>query len=164
MNVLEDELPRYWVAQIPNFILARHETGVFNDIQVQDIWDDVKEWEWQNQSHTRTLRWLLSKIITTAKGRGDQKLEVCCKSVEALELREQDSDEHNVLPIELRLQWLNSDRLNEAYFQSGQEPKGGAPLSRASAKSSADSDSDDGIKLDYTACSVDCAYCGRCSY
>ena len=75
MNVLEDELSRYWLAQISNFILSRHETGVFNDIQVQDIRDDVNEWERQNQSHARALRWLLGKIITTAKGRKDGKLE-----------------------------------------------------------------------------------------
>ncbi|CAL8575033.1 hypothetical protein XPA_000978 [Xanthoria parietina] len=86
LNVLEDQLPRYWVAQIPNLILARDDGGVFNNIK--DL---------------RRLVWLLREIIAAEKVRKDRKLEVRCKSLDALELREQDTDEHDVLPPELKL-------------------------------------------------------------
>ncbi|KAI4286101.1 MAG: hypothetical protein L6R38_000156 [Xanthoria sp. 2 TBL-2021] len=92
LNVLEDQLPRYWVAQIPNLILARDDGGVF---------DNIKQGE--NQKDLRRLVWLLREIITAEKVRKDRKLEVRCKSLDALELREQDTDEHDMLPSELKL-------------------------------------------------------------
>lgn len=106
LTVLEDELPRYWIAQIPHFILARHNAGVFNNINVQHIAEDVKKWQQESQTDIRRLSWLLHKITAVAKARKDGKLEVRCKSLEALELREQDTDKHNVLPSELKLRWM----------------------------------------------------------
>lgn len=46
-NTLEEELPRLWVTQIPNFVLAYHTRGRFfpNDIEIRDVRPDVKRWE-----------------------------------------------------------------------------------------------------------------------
>ena len=106
LNVLEDEIPRYWVAQIPYFILARHNGGVFNNIKVQHIREDVQAWQGKNQKDLRRLVWVLREISTAAKVRKDKKLEVCCKGMGALDLREQDTDEHSVLPLQLKLRWM----------------------------------------------------------
>ena len=172
LNVLEDELPRYWIAQIPNFILARYDAGVFNDINVRYIWDDVKKWQQENQTDIRRLSWLLRKIIAVAKARKDGKLEVRCKSLEALELREQHTDEHNVLPLGLKLRWLEdkeTDSTKDMQSRSDDKwtvgvtlPASGSDMNHYGRGFSFDSDEE---SEDYTACSADsCGYCGHCSY
>ena len=170
LNVLEDELPRYWVAQIPNFILARHDGGVFGDINVQDIRDDVKKWQGENQKDLRRLIWLLREIIAAVKVRGDQKLEVRCKGLERLELREQDTDEHHVLPSELKLRWMSDGPSEGKQFESDDESPGSEASPTVASDVHGDGrrsdfDSDEESEKDYTACSADsCGYCGQCSY
>lgn len=80
-NVPEEELPRLWVAQIPHFILARHVSGVFHEIQISEVSQKVKEWQQDSQKGLRQLVSLLQKIISAVKERTDKKLEVRCKSV-----------------------------------------------------------------------------------
>lgn len=176
LNVLEDELPRYWVAQIPNFILARYDAGVFNDINVQYIWDDVKKWQRENQKDIKRLSWLLRKIIAIAKARKDGKLEVRCKSLEALELREQDTGEHNVLPPDLKLRWMEDGPSKKTRSTEDNQSKsddkltGGVALPASGSNTSYDGrgfsfDSDEESEKDYTACSAgSCGYCGHCPY
>ena len=170
LKVLEDELPRYWVAQIPNFILARHHGGVFDDINVQHIQDDVEKWQGENQKDLRCLGRLLREIISVVKVRRDRKLEVRCKGLDALELREQDTDEHDVLPPELKLRWMEDGP------SEGKQPKSDDHATGSEAFPAAGSDinddgrgfgfeSDEESEKDYTACSADsCGYCGHCSY
>lgn len=165
LNVLEEELPRYWAAQIPNFILAHHESGVFNDIQVLNIENDVKRWEQQNQVAIRRLCWLIHKIMAVTKAREDGKLEVCWKSLETLELREQDTDGHDVLPLALRLRWEELDQADESHYESEEDFDGGVPLPDAKTYANSGSNCGENVEEDYTACSPDgCGYCGRCSY
>ena len=170
LNVLEDELPRYWAAQIPRFILARHNGGVFHDIKVQHIRDDVQEWQGKNQRDLRRLAWVLHEIITAAKVRKDRKLEVCCKAMGALELREQDTDEHGVLPLQLKLRWMEGEssesRNHESDDRSTKSAASPAPGSDISDNEKYfDLEHDEESEEDYTACSADsCGYCGHCSY
>ena len=170
LNVLEDELPRYWVAQIPNFILARHDSGVFNDINVQHVRDDVEKWQGENQKDLRRLGWLLREIIAAVKMRKDRKLEMCCKDLDALELREQDTDEHDVLPPELKLRWMEDGPFEGKQPESDDNSTGSGAFAAAGSDISDDGrgfgfDSDEESEKDYTACSADsCGYCGHCSY
>ena len=171
-NVLEDELPRYWVAQIPNFILARHDYGVFDDINVRHIRDDVEKWQGENQKDLRCLGWLLREIISTTKMRKDKKLEVRCKGLDALELREQDTDEHDVLSPELKLRWMEDEPSEGKRPESDDTSTGSEAFQAAESAFSDDGkglglgfDSDEDSDKDYTACSADgCGYCGHCSY
>ena len=170
LNVLEDELPRYWVAQIPNFILARHDGGVFGDINVQDIRDDVQQWQGENQKDLRRLIWLLREIIAAVKVRKDKKLEVRCKGLKGLELREQDTDEHQVLPLELKLRWMKDGPSEGKQSESDDESTGSEAFPTVTSDVGddgrrSDFDSDEESEKDYTACSADsCGYCGHCSY
>ena len=107
-DVLEEELHRYWLAQIPNMILAQHRYGIFKQIQVRNIENDVKRWQEEHHDDIRKLSWLLRKIIAVAKSRNDLKLEVCCQIPDQLELREQDSSEHDALPLQLKRRWLDA--------------------------------------------------------
>ena len=170
LNVLEDEIPRYWVAQIPHLILARHNGGVFDDIKVQHIRDDVQEWQGKNQKDLRRLIWVLREIITAARLRKDGKLEVCCKGVGALEVRGQDTDEHDVLPLHLKLRWMECGLSESNEHESEDSSTRSAALPALESDPSDDDnyfdlESDEESKKDYTACSADsCGYCGHCSY
>lgn len=169
-SVLEDELPRYWVAQIPNFILARHKTGLFDDIEVYHIRDDVQRWQEENQKDLKRLVWFLREIIAAVKARKDRKLEVRCKGVDLLELREQDTDEYDVLPPELKLRWMADGLPNEEQSESDKYSTGSKAFVAAGPDIKDEGerfgfDSDEESEKDYTACSLDsCGYCGHCSY
>jgi len=171
-NVLEDELPRFWLAQIPNFILARHQSGLFLDVQVMDVSAKVKKWQQDSQNELRQLALLLRKIITAVKKRGDGKLEIRCKSLEALELREQDTGEHDVLSHELKTIWLEkippggTDVVEKSVLESYSD---GDTLKASHAgvinvKDSRLHGQDEESDEDYTGCSAKCGYCGHCSY
>ena len=169
LNVLEDEIPSYWVAQIPHFILARHKGGVFDDIKVQDIRNNVQEWQTKNQKVLGRLNWLLREIITAAKARKDGKLEVCCKGKSALEFREQDKDESGVLPLQLKLRWMEggSSESKEHKSDGKSTTDAASPFhgSDINNDGNVEIESDDESEKDYTACSADsCGYCGHCSY
>lgn len=170
LDVIREELPRFWAAQIPNFILARHEQGLFKEIEVRDIRDDIQAWQRENQDVLKRLRLLLSKIIDVVKAREDGKLEVRCKSVERLELREQESDEHNVLPADVKLRWKEVDEIGTSDGSEHKRLKSPDRRSWSNGSGSDDeeyfpSDSDEEALKDFTACSADsCGYCGHCSY
>lgn len=166
-DVLEEELPRLWISQIPNFVLAYHERGTFKDIRVQDVRGDVQKWELGNEDTLRQLATLVRQITSTVKGRADKRLEVRRKEVDVLEIREQMSDAPAALPDEMKTWWINGDldksdgfgdassSEDELYLSAGSDTEGGAPLF----------DSDDESEKDYTACSAeDCGYCGCCRY
>ena len=171
-NVLEEELPRFWIAQVPNFILARHESGVFRDIEIIDVTAKVKRWQQDSQNELRQLALLLREIIAAAKARKDRKLEVRRKSLGAVELREQDTEDHDVLPYGLKMMWLENNPLGATDVAEKSMPKSRADgesskVSRVDARSEEESwlsGWDDESKKDYTGCSSECGYCGHCSY
>ena len=178
LDVLQDRLPRLWVAQIPNFILAYHNSGMFvpEDVHVQDVRKDLHKWEQENQQDIKRFGWLLREIIAAARATKHGKLQVCREELDKLDLREQHVQE-SVLPVNLMLRWTTSAFANQtgsADDEPPQEESTGAAESdaRSHAESygfESDFDSlnlhDDESEKDYTACSADdCGYCGRCSY
>ncbi|KAK4124693.1 hypothetical protein N657DRAFT_690176 [Parathielavia appendiculata] len=58
---LTDQLPRLWVSQIPNFILAFHASGLFEpkDTEIRDVREDVARWEKENAKELARLAVLL---------------------------------------------------------------------------------------------------------
>ncbi|KAI9766565.1 MAG: hypothetical protein M1839_004875 [Geoglossum umbratile] len=100
-DILSDELPRLWIAQIPNFVLAYHTNGVFTDIRTRNVRGEVEDWEAENENTLRQHCVLIRKIITILKSRNDRKLEVRRVETEILELREQ--QEKTPVPFHLRL-------------------------------------------------------------
>ena len=163
VNVLEEEMPRLWLSQIPNFITARHSRGVFHQIEIENVKEAMKDWKNKHNVEVGRFCWLLNKIMEVARAHDDGKIEVCCKGSGGLELRHQDSADHGVLPGELRDRWL--DQLGQDIVAEGSGSPGGVSL---------DGDvivEDDGRPIqsleegdeDYTACREECGYCGRCS-
>ncbi|KAG8428703.1 hypothetical protein J3459_002502 [Metarhizium acridum] len=158
-DILGEELPRLWVAQIPNFILAFHDRGHFTDVRIQNVKDKVQNWEAQNQSLLRGFFHLLSHIIDTAGDYEDGELEIIRPAGGGLEIRKRAPDVGSVLSGPVRQSW--------AWWLSNGEDAGQdarvAPLDMHTAKeTSSEDDSDE--EADYTACDVYCGYCGKCAY
>jgi hypothetical protein len=166
-----EELPRLWVAQIPNFILAYHVSGFFEEIQTRNVSQEVEDWEHENADTLRRFAVLLRKIVTFAQGRRDRKFEVRRREVNVLELREQTEGVGRTLPAALEARWAgrqsNGPESECAGDGSSQGPEfdSMSEPEPESEEENAAFDWDEGSDKDFTACSAeDCGYCGHCTY
>ncbi|KAJ5117792.1 hypothetical protein N7448_011424 [Penicillium atrosanguineum] len=103
-DTVSEEMPRLWVAQIPNFMLAHHEYGVFKSIKIIDTKDAIQAWEEENQDVLAKFAALLRRLVAFARSVG--KFEIVREiGGEELELREQGGDITGVLPADLMETW-----------------------------------------------------------
>lgn len=109
-NTLENMLPRLWVSQIPNFILAYHEFGIFDDIQILDVRETIREWEELNQPSLSKFGLLLKKIILFAQSSELGRFEICYpKGGGALELRAQEGDVYRAMSPDVAQKWSGEE-------------------------------------------------------
>jgi hypothetical protein len=152
---LGEQLPRLWIAQITQFLLAYHERGLFRDenIEIKNVKADIDEWQELNQPSLKRLAALLHLIIDKVHASKDGKLEIVCSNGGPLEIRKQLPDAGNALSEPVKKQWaawLDSTKEEVNSEDSGRWEKFMAALS--------DEESD------YTACDAECGYCGKCKY
>lgn len=160
-DTLGEELPRLWVAQVPNFILAYHTSGIFEEIQIRNVQHEVEDWECENEDTIRRFAVLLRKIVAFARSTVDRKIEVRSSEVNVLELRKQTEDVRQTLPAVVEARWINANP--DGSEPSSDESQG--PDLRTSPEPEDFLDWDEGSEKDFTACSAeDCGYCGHCSY
>ena len=160
-DTLGEELPRLWVAQLSNFILAYHTSGLFEEIQTRNVHHEVEDWECENEDTIRRFAVLLRKIVAFARSTVDRKIEVRSSEVNVLELREQTKDVCQTLPAVVEARWING---NPDGSNSSRDESQGPDL-RTSSEPEDSIDWDEGSEKDFTACSAeDCGYCGHCSY
>lgn len=158
-DILGGELDRLWVRQIPNFIMAYHQHGNFNDIEVKDVRKQILQWENDHVDELRVLSALVAEIVSYARHHPDEAFEVCSQQQGVLEMRKLDGSFPRVMPEDLKLAWGGaesdggSDSSESQGDQAGSDAEGGV-----------DVDSDVEGDPDYTACTEDCGYCGRCKY
>ncbi|KAH0562482.1 hypothetical protein GP486_002828 [Trichoglossum hirsutum] len=156
-DTLAEELPRLWIAQIPNFVLAYHSYGTFTHIREQNVCKEVSAWETENEESLQRLGVIIRKIIEFVKSKSETKLEVRRVGTGVLELREPEGD-FEVLPPEIKALWTGGYRDSE-----GEEENHISDPIRDNSEYH--KDTDDESTEDYTACSADgCGYCGHCSY
>jgi hypothetical protein len=150
---LGEQLPRLWIAQVTQFLLAYHERGLFRDsnIEIKNVKADITEWQDLNQPSLKRLAALLRLIIDKAHASKDGRLEIVWSNSGSLEIRKQLSDAGDVLSEPVRKQW-------EAWL--GSEIKNPEDSEREEEFMAAQSDSDS----DYAACDQECGYCGKCIY
>ncbi|KAI9150481.1 hypothetical protein HJFPF1_10248 [Paramyrothecium foliicola] len=177
-TMIAGEIPRLWLRQIPNFILAYHHFGLFKDIQIRDVQRDIAHWETSNVNHIRNLVALIRILRETAKMRDDGKLEVTYEEgEEQLVLRGQLSDAPEPLSENLRQrwkEWLNNQPCSD---DDDSVPRKDIELKAMleAAKSNKQYDSDSSFDYDemyyggsepkdFTACDKECGYCGHCDY
>ncbi|TLD32093.1 hypothetical protein E2P81_ATG07583 [Venturia nashicola] len=185
-TTLSDQIPRLWIRQIPSFILAYHERGIFrsDEVTVHDIKPDFNRWETDNRKDVRKLIALIKKISDFVKATPEQKLEVRYKDGIGLELRKQDAGVTPVLPDDLAAWWAGQGKAfvgrdSEDDKEAGVGSDGGVADLNEQSNGNLGLDDlglDDGSdhefhdwdsesEKDFTACSAeDCGYCGHCSY
>jgi len=64
---MTDIIPRLWISQIPTLIVGFHDRGLFEDIRVQDMRTEIKEWEAENAENLRKLASLLHELVEFAR-------------------------------------------------------------------------------------------------
>jgi hypothetical protein len=165
--IIAEEIPRLWVKQITNFILAFHRSGTFEDIQVHDLGLAIEEWEFVNRDALERFRALLQLIMDEASQRKDGKLEVICNEEEQLlHIREQGPGCQSALSPDVERRWkhwLDKCRSAKGGLTGKSDNQGGAPLFwEEDYVLDRDYDSEDA--KDFTACDLECGYCGRCDY
>ncbi|ROT34525.1 hypothetical protein SODALDRAFT_329776 [Sodiomyces alkalinus F11] len=155
-QVVAEELPRLWLAQIPNFILARHQFGFFNDIQIKDVREEVRAWESANADALLRFARLLHRIVDVARDREDGKMEILGEEDQPrLKILEQLPDVRSALPGKVALRWESWLCETAAHRDSESD----------------ETDSTDSISEwvdlandgDFTYCSDECGYCGQCN-
>jgi hypothetical protein len=165
---MSEHLPRMWTAQIPFFIMAFHEYGLFKpeDITIHDVREKVAAWQDENQKLLHRFSVLLGKLVSLARDPAIGKYEVCMQQPGILEIRKQGGTVSSPLPSPLTWIWADQDGSDTGSSSHGVSVDAGASDDGASDDDvAAHSDGDDAdFTEDFTACSNACDYCGRCSY
>ncbi|MCJ1288011.1 hypothetical protein MMC26_007364 [Xylographa opegraphella] len=123
---MDEVLPRLWVSQIPNFIIAYHKSGNFDDIQVRDVEPEIAEWEKQNQPLLRRFHATLLRLTELMKQSNSRKFEVRRIGTGPIRIWKQDEGKRNALPHDLRARWsgqlvFDSEDSEEARSASEEE-------------------------------------------
>jgi hypothetical protein len=105
-KTLREELPRLWLTQTPNFILAHHTAGQFLHIRVQNVQGDVMKWEETQQPALGKFASLLQMIVAFARSEDNGKFEIEHKAgMEVLNLRTQGGVVNGVLSPAVASKW-----------------------------------------------------------
>ncbi|KAK1966835.1 geranylgeranyl pyrophosphate synthetase [Colletotrichum sublineola] len=159
-DFLGEELPRMWVAQIPNFILAYHQRGTFTEIEVMDVSEEVRVWEKSKQRELSQLAALLHRIVDLAHASRDGRLELSRQELSTLDVRKQCPGLSPAFSADTMTKW-------EHWLASDMESKvSGAERRADDIEKEAEDEFSWGVgdENDYTACSEKCSYCGKCTY
>lgn len=152
-DTISQELPRMWLTQLNKFIMAYHKGGIFNDVEIHNVRDQVLQWERSNSEAIAGLLSLIRRIISTAKRVEDGKFEVCHMKdrVGVLQFRRQLIDAGRALSPETRDKWVTVNEIAQESYDSDSDGSsiGGVEWDIGGA--------------DYTDCSTVCGYCGQCA-
>ncbi|KAJ5352886.1 hypothetical protein N7452_001860 [Penicillium brevicompactum] len=104
-DILKDEIARLWIKQVPNFIVAYHVRGTFNDVRVQDV-RDLKKWEEAEKPALIKFAGLLQMVVAFARSAVNGRIEIEHEEgTNVLNLREQAGVANSVLPSSLMSHW-----------------------------------------------------------
>ncbi|KAK4501493.1 hypothetical protein PRZ48_007302 [Zasmidium cellare] len=156
-QVLDGEIGRLWMRQVPNFVLAYHTNGVFNDVQVHDVRQQLDDWEKSHQEDVKLVSATLAKIVSLARQDPGRRFEACYSVPGVLEIRHVGGEFPRALPDDLVRIWASG-----ALSDHSDEESDNAVGSDAEAGGELESDEEE--EEDFTACSEACGYCGRCKY
>lgn len=165
---MSDIHPALWIKQTSNFVVAYHDgSGLFEDIRVQNVKNDVQAWARDNRHDVRRFVTLLDKIVDIAKSNASRLLEVFCPGMDRLEIRNQYGQGVHALPADLVDGWEKTKMgVVSTQCDASEEFEHGDVGIGLYNGYGLDTDSEDlSSEPDYTACSAhDCGYCGKCTY
>ena len=102
---MEEEYLRLWVSQMHKFILARHTSGIFNDVRVMEMISEVGTWEAKKKLALQRLHTIFQQLIKSAKNMKVHKVEVRRIGFGPLEIRKLPAISWNALPGDLKARW-----------------------------------------------------------
>lgn len=106
VDILKDEIARLWIKQVPNFIVAYHVRGTFNDVRVQDVRENLKKWEEAEKPALIKFAGLLQMVVAFARSTVNGRIEIEHEEgTNVLNLREQAGVANGVLPSSLMSHW-----------------------------------------------------------
>lgn len=163
-EIFEQEVPKLWIKQIPNMIVAYNQRGVFDDIDVMQVQARVDKWEKEHAVNLENLAAVLKQIVTHARHQAGDAFEVCCQTPGKLEFRTVGGQWSSALSDELKAKWTDTvaDEMSDSsgvYVSDADDGIGDDDDDDAGSTAS-----DESVR-DYTACDASsCGYCGRCRY
>ncbi|KAF4126209.1 hypothetical protein GMORB2_1455 [Geosmithia morbida] len=172
VEVLEVEVPRLWVSQIPNLVLAYHKRGLFDDIEIQDARPAIAKWESDKEPEVKRFVVLLRKIVEIARSKDDGKFEIVRNDGEnVIRIMQQMPDVAPAFSPETAERWerwldaggnkSDSHSDQRSYEEESSRFDQGSDLNDTLNHGWSD---DSGSEKDLTACDEECGYCGRCVY
>lgn len=106
-DIMAEELPRLWISQIPNMVVAFHKSGVFQDIRKLDARDSVKQWEDDQKDDISKFAALLKLLAGFARGQPDGRFELFHDEASSnLTIREVCEDVGKALPDDVEDRWI----------------------------------------------------------
>lgn len=102
---MADILPRLWVSQTPNFIIGYHKFGLFEDVQVRAVHEEIQTWQENNQDPLNRLSAVIYRIIEIAKSCEGQGIEVSRFGSGDLQIRKLHDGNWHALPSDLSRKW-----------------------------------------------------------
>ncbi|KAK6606446.1 putative geranylgeranyl pyrophosphate synthetase [Botrytis cinerea] len=106
---IEEILPRLWVNQTPNFLIAYHRSGLFNNPQVSSVKDKVLEWEKGHATLLSKFHVLLKRIIEVMRDSKDHRVEISWDGKGPLRVTKHIEEGNRVLPSDLLQEWDDLD-------------------------------------------------------
>jgi hypothetical protein len=113
-------LPRLWVNQIPNFVIARHDSGKFQDIQKKDIRAAVRDWEQKNAGTLGRLHTVLSQLIKMTEQADCSRIQVTREMSGPLRISKA-TQVWSALPTKLKMKWEGKAPAEEKSLDSDSE-------------------------------------------
>ncbi|KAJ8128821.1 hypothetical protein O1611_g4811 [Lasiodiplodia mahajangana] len=160
---IDDHLPRLWVRQIPHFITAYHNRGTFRNVQVTDVRPKLAEWETLHQDELKRFAFTLRQLTTEVKRSSHLKLVVYREGTGPLQLRERKEAAGHALPTSWRDHWAARPEPDIARSANGDDSDEDSEAYPSRVSSEGSDSSADEFSFDYTACSIECGYCGHCA-
>ncbi|KAG6023002.1 hypothetical protein E4U19_004646 [Claviceps sp. Clav32 group G5] len=96
--------PQLWVSQTPQLVRAYYDEGRFSQPQVEDVGEEIQEWEHENQKNLKELGALIQEIIRVMKscgGRGMLRYNLASARL----IISSDKDQSDMLPKDLYPKW-----------------------------------------------------------
>ncbi|OCL11443.1 hypothetical protein AOQ84DRAFT_287231 [Glonium stellatum] len=95
--------PQLWISQTPILVVGYHQRGVFDDVQLRNMKQGIRNWERDNEKALRSLASLMKKIIAAAKSSSNRNAVV--KYYGGTKLRIFTGKQNRALPNDLYSKW-----------------------------------------------------------
>jgi hypothetical protein len=163
-DVLRGELPRLWFAQVPNFIVGFHKRGLFSDVRVKNVQQEVEEWEEEQKPQLKRLAALLRALNAFARGQPSGRFELVFEAGNReLELREVGGQANCCISDELKTRCGGKSEEAQLEMEKTLDEGGtsgvGEDWDEEEARRSCGWSDDSESEKDFTACSASsCGY------